>query len=162
MLPRFPRAVALALLLVATTACASHPRSPSAPTLPRSGATGAQPLATLTGKRVLAILVPEQDPRVAYFVAGQGQWTGTALQVVADGGTTVTLPVGQGFAPSQLPKLIIPEHLARVQDVARGADAVVAIFTTLAPPRGALRLELAFHGLARAANGEALLMVGEP
>ena len=151
-----------AVLLAALAACRSHARPPRPAGGAEAPVTSSRPLAQLAGKRVLAILIPESDPRQAYFIAGPASWTGTVLEVRADSATTVTIPGGEGVAPSMLSNVIVPEHLARVQAVAQGADAVVAAFTTQPLPASALRLEMAFFGLLREASGAALLVVGAP
>jgi hypothetical protein len=59
-----------------------------------------------------------------------------------------------------LPRLIVPEHAAKVAALANGATACVAIFAAKAPPVG-VALEAPFFGLARGQDGEAFLMQGE-
>jgi hypothetical protein len=120
----------------------------------------------LEGRRVLLIIIPERTPQTAYFIAGAAHWTGEALEVRPSPGAAAVVARGtpqalRPFRPTMLPKLIVPEHAAKVKALARGATACVVVFAAKAPSVG-VALETPFFGLMRGADGKALLMQGDP
>jgi hypothetical protein len=124
------------------------------------------PAQSLTGRRVLLIVIPVTAPNTAHFFAGTARWTGTALEVRPTGADAPIDARGsdeslEAFDPAELPSLMDPEAYARVAELATGVDACVAVFAPERPATG-LVLEAPFLGLARGAAGEVLLMRGEP
>jgi hypothetical protein len=60
-----------------------------------------------------------------------------------------------------LPNLIVPEKLTELADILGDLDAGVVIFSESAPV-GGRRIKDAFFGLAEGAEGQPLLMQGDP
>lgn len=120
---------------------------------------------SLDGRRVLLIVIPTSDVRIAYFLAGTAEWGGAELRVrPAPGGAPVVVHGSRqalkGFNPAILPRLIVPDRYPQVAALAQGADAVVAVFAPAAP--AAVAVKAPFYGLAGGPGSEVLLMQGDP
>ena len=125
------------------------------------------PVEALARKRILFIGLVETNPRNAYFIAGEANWSGAQLTIMYDPDLPTVEPIGtsaawSGFNPSVLPRLLFPQALDRVMPLARNVAACVVSWIP-APIPSALVIADAFFGLAaNDKTGQVFLLQADP
>ena|SRR6185437_9027569 len=113
----------------------------------------------LDGHRVLFIGIDPNDPRTAFFVSGDAEWSGTALQIVyspdvphaVPGGTP---PAWRGFDPAMLPRVLTPEAWHHVEPLSRDVEACVVSWVSAPLPEALVQTDPFFGLAANQATGE--------
>jgi len=113
---------------------------------------------------ILLIVIPTTDVRTAHFFRGVAACDDRSIRVNAEGGwirrINTTAESLNGFDPALLPKLIVPEFVDVVLQLAKEVATCVVVFSSDTPERGVV-LKDAFFGLARGRAGEPILFQGE-
>lgn len=121
---------------------------------------------SITGRRVLLIVVPRPHVADACFFVGVARCDGTGISVADDHGRSTAIfqapaEALRAFDPERLPRLIVREHYQQIRRLIGDIDGCVAVFTDSAPA-GGMVLREAFYGLGTGAPGQPLLFQGDP
>ena len=112
---------------------------------------------TLTGQRVLLLLLRETSPEQVYLLADAASWSGSELRVGAIRVRPFDIETN-GFAPGVLPRLVGDEkYLPTVERLAQGVAWCIPILVE-EPPAEALPTPGLLGGLAMGQAGELFLM----